>query len=203
MELACIDMHVTSIFAPECIDVSTLQTKAAKCCVISQHMVASSNGNIFHVNGPCEGNPPVTGGFPSQRPVTLSFGIFFDRRQNKRLDKQSRRRWFETPSHSLWRQCNYWIPMRLLLHYGSLYADNFSIGWHEGRHFRLASPRNRGGVTAHVWCNIDQWALIVHVLFSRDLCDSKVSRAVTRCFSVYSQGSFKVRAQPMRDAVTI
>ena len=25
----------------------------------------------------CEGNPPVTGGFPSQRPVTRSFDIFF------------------------------------------------------------------------------------------------------------------------------
>ena len=26
----------------------------------------------------CEGNPPVTGGFPSQRPVTRSFDVFFD-----------------------------------------------------------------------------------------------------------------------------
>ena len=26
----------------------------------------------------CEGNPPITGGFPSQRPVTQSFDIFFD-----------------------------------------------------------------------------------------------------------------------------
>ena len=25
----------------------------------------------------CEGNPPVTGGFPSQRPVTQSFNVFF------------------------------------------------------------------------------------------------------------------------------
>ena len=25
----------------------------------------------------CDGNPPVTGGFPSQRPVTRSFDIFF------------------------------------------------------------------------------------------------------------------------------
>ena len=28
----------------------------------------------------CEGNPPVTGGFPSQRPVTRSFDVFFDLR---------------------------------------------------------------------------------------------------------------------------
>ena len=34
----------------------------------------------------CEGNMPVTGGFPSQRPVTRSFDTFFDERLNKRLD---------------------------------------------------------------------------------------------------------------------
>ena len=27
--------------------------------------------------GLCEGKPPVTGGFPSQRPVTWSFDVFF------------------------------------------------------------------------------------------------------------------------------
>ena len=26
----------------------------------------------------CEGNPPVTGGFSSQRPVTWSFDVLFD-----------------------------------------------------------------------------------------------------------------------------
>ena len=31
----------------------------------------------------CEGNLPVTGGFPSQRPVTRSFDIFFDLCLNK------------------------------------------------------------------------------------------------------------------------
>ena len=53
-----------------------------------------------------EGNPPVTGGFPSQRPVTRGFDVFFDLRLNKRLSKQSRRWWFETPSRSLWRHRN-------------------------------------------------------------------------------------------------
>ena len=33
----------------------------------------------------CEGNPPVTGGFPSQRPVTRSFEVFLDLHLNKRL----------------------------------------------------------------------------------------------------------------------
>ena len=54
----------------------------------------------------CAGNSAVTGEFPSQRPVTRSFDVFFDLRWNKRLSKQSRRRGFETPSHSLWCHCN-------------------------------------------------------------------------------------------------
>ena len=54
----------------------------------------------------CEGNPSVTGGFPSQRPVTRNFDVFFDVRLSKRLNKQSRCRWFETPLCSLWRHCN-------------------------------------------------------------------------------------------------
>ena len=36
----------------------------------------------------CAGNSPVTGEFPAQRPVTRSFGVFFDLRLNKRLSKQ-------------------------------------------------------------------------------------------------------------------
>ena len=70
------------------------------------YMMASSNGNIFHVLAICEGNPPVTDGFPSQRPVTRSFHVFFDLRLNKQLSKQSRRRWLESPLRPLWRHCN-------------------------------------------------------------------------------------------------
>ena len=51
-------------------------------------------------------DPPVTGEFPQQRPVTRSFDAFFDLRLNKRLSKQSWGWWFETPSFSLWRHCN-------------------------------------------------------------------------------------------------
>ena len=70
------------------------------------HMMTSSNGNISRVTGLCEGNSPVTGVFPSQRPVTRSFGDFFDRRLNKRLSKQSWDWWFKTPSWPLCRYCN-------------------------------------------------------------------------------------------------
>ena len=43
----------------------------------------------------CAGNSPVNGEFPTQRPVTRSFDIFFDVRLNKRLSKQSWGWWFE------------------------------------------------------------------------------------------------------------
>ena len=57
--------------------------------------------NIFRVTGPlCV---EFTGEFPSQRPVTRGLDIFFDLRLNKRLSKQSRGWWLETPSGSLWR----------------------------------------------------------------------------------------------------
>ena len=54
----------------------------------------------------CAGNSPVAGEFPSQRPVTRSFYVFFDLCLKKRLSKQSWGWWFETPSRSLWCHCN-------------------------------------------------------------------------------------------------
>ena len=60
----------------------------------------------------CAGNSSVTGEFPSQRPVTRSFDVFFDLRLNKRLSKQPRGWWFETLSCQLWRHSSvsYWRP---------------------------------------------------------------------------------------------
>ena len=54
----------------------------------------------------CEGNPPVAGVFPSQSPVTRSFGVFSYLSLGKWLSKQSIRRWFKTPSHLGWHHCN-------------------------------------------------------------------------------------------------
>ena len=54
-----------------------------------RYMMTSSNGNIFRVTGPlCAGNSPVPGEFPTPRPVTRSFDVFFDLCPNKRLSKQ-------------------------------------------------------------------------------------------------------------------
>ena len=52
------------------------------------------------------GNSPGPGEFPTQRPVTRSFDVFFDLRPNKRLGKQSWGWWFEMPSRPLWRHRN-------------------------------------------------------------------------------------------------
>ena len=69
-------------------------------------MMTSSNGNIFRVTGPLCGEFTGPGEFPTQRPVTRSFDVYFDLRLNKRLSKQSWGWWFETLSRSLWRHRN-------------------------------------------------------------------------------------------------
>ena len=54
----------------------------------------------------CAGNSPVPGKFPTQRPVTRSFDVFFDLHLNKRLSKQLWGWWLETLSRPLWRHRN-------------------------------------------------------------------------------------------------
>ena len=84
-----------------------------------RNMMTSSNENIFRVAGPLCGAftghrsiARLCGEFtghrsiPRKRPVTRSFDVFFDLRQNKRLSKHSWGWWFETPSPSLWRHNN-------------------------------------------------------------------------------------------------
>ena len=68
-------------------------------------MMASPNGNISCVTGPLCGE--FTGRrwiLLTQKPVTQNFDMFFH--LNKQVSKQSRRRWFETPSRYLWRHCH-------------------------------------------------------------------------------------------------
>ena len=69
-------------------------------------MKTSSNGNFLRVTGPLCGEFTGPGEIPAQRPVTRSFDVFFHLHLKKRLSKQPRGWWFETPPRSLWRQCN-------------------------------------------------------------------------------------------------
>ena len=92
------------------------------------------------------------GEFPSQKPVTQSFDVFFDLRLNKMLSKQSWGWWFETLSRSLWRQCNVMLSdifkrsitiYRLWLVFGK--QRGISHAYHEETcnnvtHFRILIP---------------------------------------------------------------
>ena len=73
---------------------------------VKQHMMTSSNGNIFRVTGHLCGEFTGPGEFPAQRPVTRSFDVFFDLCLNKRLSTQSWGLWCETLSRPLWRHRN-------------------------------------------------------------------------------------------------
>ena len=87
-------------------------------------MMTLSNGSIFRVIVTLWGESAGSGGFPSRWPVTRSFDVSFDLRLNKWLSTRSRRLWFETPSHLLWRHCN---------------GEDISWDVHKERHVELCS----------------------------------------------------------------
>ena len=94
-------------------------------CQASPIMMTSSNGNISALLAICARNSMVTGEFPTQRPVTRNFDVFFDLCLNIRLNKQSLCWWFETQLRSLWRHCN----DACILH--RMIKDNLSPGWED------------------------------------------------------------------------
>ena len=87
----------------------TKKHRTARCACDAMGCVAmmtSSNEKNSRVAGPFCVEFTGHGEFPSQRPVTRSFDVFFDPRLNKWLSKQSWGWWFETSSCPLWRHCN-------------------------------------------------------------------------------------------------
>ena len=105
------------------VTVNKRQTKHVIFTVSS--MMTSSNGTIFRVTGPLCGEFTGHGEFPSQKPVARSFDDFFDLCLNKRLSKQSRRRWFETPLGSLWRHCIWSVFCVITSHKQCLFLFNY------------------------------------------------------------------------------
>ena len=103
--------------------------------------MTSSTGIFFALLALCEGNPPVTVGFPSRRPMTRSFDIFFDLRLNKRLNKLSKCRWFETPSRSLWR------------HYNPLGSNSQSVRYPS--RYAIPAPHKLAGHCPRCFCHRD------------------------------------------------
>ena len=79
------------------------------------------------------GNSLVTGEFPSQRPVTWSIDVFFDRCLNKCLSKQSLGWWFEMLSHSLCCNCNVYSiisgPIDIIMNSISNCKDSWMAIW--------------------------------------------------------------------------
>ena len=69
-------------------------------------MTTSSNGNTFRVTGPLCGEFTGHRWIPLTKVSDAELWYFFDLCLNKRLSKQSRRRWFQTQSRSLWRHRN-------------------------------------------------------------------------------------------------
>ena len=67
-------------------------------------VMTSSNGNIFRVTDPQCGKWPGNSPHKGQWRGALIFSMICA--LNKRLSKQSRGWWFETPSRSLWRHCD-------------------------------------------------------------------------------------------------
>ena len=100
-----------------------------------------------------EGSSPVIGEFSSQMPVMRSFDVFFDLRLNKRLSRPPRGRWSETPSRSLWRQCNVIICLHnfYIRYFDSIMIMSFVFTWQVSlssvyfrtkRDWQLSEPRN-------------------------------------------------------------
>ena len=101
----------------------------------------------------CVGNSPVIGEFPSQRPVARSFAVFFDMRLNKRLNRQSIRRWFETPLCPLWRHCNI----------NKSYKDPYCAAFCYGYVSTIRSPQCQCSKPEECWwiCHMNTQKLII------------------------------------------
>ena len=72
----------------------------------SYYMMTSSNGNNFRVPGPFCGEFTGNRWIPPTKASDVELWCFLHLRLNKRLSKQSRHWWFETPSYSWWRHLN-------------------------------------------------------------------------------------------------
>ena len=86
----------------------------------SYMMTSSINGNIFRVTGSLCGEFTGHRWIPHTKASDAEPDVFFDLCLHKRLSKHSRRRWYETPSRSLWRhysdlghlQSRQWVSSR-------------------------------------------------------------------------------------------
>ena len=115
----------------------------------------------------CTGNSPVTGEFPTKKPVTRIFDVFFGLRLNKWLSEQWWGWWFETPLRPLWLtvtkgQLKWWswqlLGFSLSTHpmadqwHGRRSAQKIShsLAWIMQRHLPAKFSCTRGDVTTRI-----------------------------------------------------
>ena len=136
----------------------------------------------------CAGNSPVTGEFPTQRPVTRSFGVFFDLHLNKRLSKQWWGWWFETPSHSLWRHRN--DVTATSHHFTWWMAPNRALeGSRQGDRLRPCGNKSQysvlfqfpSGVSGDEW----NWLLGFYSVYDNDIYTYFISDYICRGISLF------------------
>ena len=98
-------------------------------------MMTSSNGNIFRVTGPLCWE--FTG-----------FDVSFDLHLNQHLSKQWKCRWFETPSCSLWRNCNHDMNLHNECIYFSIISSHV---WEVGANVRRRYLSNVFSHDTYTW----------------------------------------------------
>ena len=133
--------------------------------VYSHSMMTSSNGNSFRVTG------HLCREFTGPR-VTWGFYVFFDLRPNKRLSKQSRGWWFETPSRPLCRHRNgLWKTPGLFWYNSSAIPkeimQNCFVLWVWGRcSIGYADFRVRTNSCTRIWVtysSLFRWYAVIHL----------------------------------------
>ena len=139
---------------------------AIGCLVImlASTMMTSSNGNILRVTGLLFGEFTGHRWVPFTKASDAEFWcFFFYLRLNKRLCKQSRRRWFETPLRSLWRHCNDWPCYNRTTRYGiglltCLYCEKSLNCWrHRNGKFNWTLPLIRSVIHPHQLIQISSY----------------------------------------------
>ena len=117
-DMGCLDIHLTALYwnrRPAII----WQTLYQSSDTTSWWRLQMETFSAFRAL--CEEKPPVTDGFPSQRAVTRCFWwVFFICAWTNGFSKQSRRKWFEMPSSSLW--CHFNV-------YASIGCEGSKASW--------------------------------------------------------------------------
>ena len=91
-------------------------------------MLTSSNVNTFSVTGPLCGEFTGRQWIPLTKASDAGLWFFLWSAPEKPLSKRSRRWWFDTPLHSLWRHCN--VQKEVTQDWATGYiANNISCCW--------------------------------------------------------------------------